>query len=1226
MKLPCLSVAGLQLRHNLPFLINMDIFSVHGRICVTVLPSYVIANPRDVIGAVDHSWSMTTPGRANNAQRVLAAVVNRIQVDGMSTSTAINTVLYGFGDTASFTTSSTYVPLRQGTALVAAADALRFAQQYHSMRTSASASTTVPQVHWSCSVCTKVNNRLVAVCYHCLTPYIVVDETASSSELQWSCLSCTFLNSSTNTSCEMCESAKPATKTTTTSNSKSCGAAEKLPGVVVLTDCESLKDHASAIAKIPPGFFDGRVWLMFGSGPSANIHDLMSLVPVRNAEQGYYIAVSDNPRDETPSLAIRDVLNSVAITFQGRTVYVKPGMSYLVPAGVSADELYVNGVVVHDAPPRPATLDVLHVLGQAMADSVTRRYNGVLSMLKTVDARNATFVEHLEIVRRFIRDEMAFLDDVIGITDIMQRAEHVASAGAGAGVGVAETETVRQRRRDTIRRGIEGTQILTDALRDIKRVVDGPVDAAAYAAATRLFNATSRGNMSQAALARLGARAVGRVSLSAYADMQKLLTCMTPDRGTFPNADAIDDAARLLSDAPFLDVITGDEEGCLVAVGELKRRPLVGVMNPCSAMAETVDTSPYDICAVHVMNTRFRSAVGDVNGVVGVFPGNSQAAAIAFGVIASVVGTGDWNTPARNQLGLLSLLIGVETALKAKRMTIAATLALGWAGVAARVKTRLLRANGEVDSESTLLDGLTAASMLLIAASSEPCSYMGPQLMRPGLWLALDYAMAQAQHVLGTTPMWDRAALQHAAVVQDIVAAASWAFQPLASKDNVARYAEEVKVLSAVRRGIYSRIGRYATEAMLCSSGLDLDGVKAAVRPVALRPALTAFLTFNPPYTYCNDVVNANVEGVLEAAFLDACLQSVVHDGVTRREARAALWTAVATDSDRVTTEIMTAFASPTDWEAGLASKALAHKDAMLKPIVDDLMRLCTLAYNNAVDDMLPLTFFDTPLSGSVTLKNGGTDDVFESPIAKGRVLGVCSGRHTGMPEKICMAMDSVHFLQFNSVGKYLSSTYAQGVTSYAPGLKLFHATLMGWCSNNESVKTPEDVLTLMRLTKTWSDVPTATKEKYVRQWFLQKHVYETVKTWSTSHVDTPLTIDAVCNVLGIACTLTRAAKWTERDAVLRAQVYGSVPEWSYEVAVVAFYVLRVLDTDAKGVWNTTPFLAALATHRAFVLPRHVFDASLTTHGCVKPLCLSTEAFDDIVDRVYTNLSIINRH
>lgn len=54
--------------------------------------------------------------------------------------------------------------------------------------------------------------------------------------------------------------------------------------------------------------------------------------------------------------------------------------------------------------------------------------------------------------------------------------------------------------------------------------------------------------------------------------------------------------------------------------------------------------------------------------------------------------------------------------------------------------------------------------------------------------------------------------------------------------------------------------------------------------------------------------------------------------------------------------------------------------------------------------------------------------------------------------------------------------------------------------------------------------------------------------------------------MLGIACTSTRAAKWTERDAVLRAQVYGLVPEWSYEVAVVAFYVSRVLDTDASGV------------------------------------------------------------
>ena len=1251
---------------------DIDVFTIRGRLCVTVLPQYTHRTSRGAIVAVDHSGSMRNPIRAHNAKKVLQAVAATAAAMASATSdhpvaSSASTAVYGFGNTASFTTPETYMPLNQGTLLVAAADALLYAEKQSLLQHSGLpvGTQTHRHGHWACAICSSQHAHFDAACRTCLTPYsptdVMVQSVAAAPAtavvpVSWACPACTFLNNTTAVStltCQMCETPfnvtsasaqKEKAKDATTEASVSAAAAAtpvSISGVctrersvvVVLTDCEQLSDHRAAIARRPLTLFDDRAWLMFGSGPCANIHDLMALVPIKSAEQGFYISVSDSSWFETPTQAIRDVMHSVSIKFRDRTVYVKPGMSYLVPAGIAVDELYVNGAVVAeaDAPSRPVTNELLDVVGLAIRDSVTRRYNGVLSMLKAVDLRNEAFVFEMDTVRRLIDTELSFIEDVIGIKEVLDRAEQVASRGSigpvgvGVGVGVdvdaySDTDAARARRRDTIRRGVSGVQELLDMLRQVKRVVQGPVNAAAYTEAMKLFNATSRGNMSEEALLRLGTRVAGRVKLDAYEEVHKLLTSMTSDRGSFPDADALDDAARHLPDAPYQDVITGDEDGCLVAVGDIVRRELVGAMNPCDAWAKCVDSAPYDVFAVHMMNVRFRSAVGQVNGIVGVFPGNSQAASIAFSVIASVIGTGAWTTPVHGQLGLFSLLIGVEKLLKQGRTDTATVLALGWAGVAARVKSRVMLSNGTVSTDAPALPGLTAAAALLIAAAAEPWLYMGPQIMRPGLWLALDFATAKAQEVLGTVPMWDRAALQKAALVQEVVSAASWAMQPLHSKGDTLRYSEEVKTLWALRRDIYLRIGYYAAEGAMTADTTTATETMLPQR-TPLRPAVADFLAVKPAYTYTADAPDGTREGVKETAFLDMHLRDVTAaSGGTeaRRAARAAFWTAVANDADRVSSDILAAFNAPDVWEASVVVKAVERKHALLKSVIEGVERLCVLAFNNAVDDALPLTFFD--VTQVVLLGRDGTTT--RSPIS-----GVSEGRPTGMPSDVCTALDSPYFLQPNSVGRYRSATYANGVCSYAPALPALHSTLAAWARQRHAPKDADAALQLACATGKWSDVPDATREKYVKQWFFQKRAHEIVATWPLS---SPMTLEAVCDALGVDTTsslFASAAEWhATDDTSLRESLYGGVKEWSYEMAVVAFYISFSTRDSVTGAWNAQPLLAALSTHRRFVLPRHIYDTSLLVHGCAKPSTLTSEVFSGIVNRVYNERATKPRH
>jgi hypothetical protein len=94
------------------------------------------------------------------------------------------------------------------------------------------------------------------------------------------------------------------------------------------------------------------------------------------------------------------------------------------------------------------------------------------------------------------------------------------------------------------------------------------------------------------------------------------------------------------------------------------------------------------------------------------------------------------------------------------------------------------------------------------------------------------------------------------------------------------------------------------------------------------------------------------------------------------------------------------------------------------------------------------------------------------------------------------------------------------------------------------------------------------------------------------------------------------AAERDAADADARAHAYGSVKEWSYERAVVEFYVALRRDVTSDGAFNTVPFLSALRAHRCFVVPRRSYDASVAAHA-VAPVLLAERDFKTVVDDVY---------
>ena len=1130
-----------------------DAYLVADRVCITIpCADRYLVSATDTAITIDHSASMGFyNGRADNAKRVAAAIAEASR----------NTAMYGFGNSASPVTVSTYKPLQQGTYLAAAATAMLEATA-------------------ALATASKTHNATVAI----------------------------------------------------------------------ITDCEDVKDFTAAIEKLRTLRFHNRRYLLVGLGPQASIHALMALIPPEHAEQGFYVAIPDGYDATVPVKDIHDALHAVSVQYYGTTVFVKPGASYLVPAGVPADAVHVDGRPLLAAGEvllqREVTRHGIDALACAVASTVTRCYNGTLSMRKAVEFNDPRFTEHLFTIRELVRTELSFLESLLAPTDIQTRAAEVAEERSRSQTppsALTMTPEVASRRaaaslrcRSLLLQNLSGAQELLKTLREIKTLVDGPIDARAYAEAARLFNATSRGNMSMASLSRLENRVAERQDLTLYNETHKLLVTLTPDGGTFPHADAFDAYARTLPDWPFADVITTDEDGSLVAVGFVERRPLVGAMNPCVTSVHTVDSdAPYNILAVHALNTDFRSAVGQVNSVVGVFPGNSQASAVTFRVMTSVIGTGSWSSPTGGQLGLFSLLVGVERLLKSGRMQAAKTLSIGWAGVAARLKTRVLQANGQcADSAAEYMLGLAAADQLLVAAAEVPCEYLGPQIMRPGLWTALDYAMDVAHSVLGTVPAWDRAALKTAIDVQKIVEAASWACQPISATDD-ADYDAETQVILTAQRTVYARLGHY--DAMEhASTWLDSVSVSVATVTTALRPALRTFIATPLPYTRTTETPDGLRENVKEADFLDTYTRHLMTSPEQRPAIRAAFWTAFHTNAKRLTPAIMEAYADPAAWQASIPFKAHAVRTKASKTVIAALQQKCETAFHNATDNVLPLTFFD---ARSIKLV-GWDGQVFEDAVGIGNDAGPCSGMRTGVLKTVCTALDSPHFLQKNSLGRYMAgrymaATYAGATSTYAVYIPAFHATMTSWFSK-AGITSPVTATTLA--CGTWPGISPTALGKYIQQWFFQRKVYDLIKAIPAEAV-VPSTADIIAvariNTAAPEAGFSAAADWGPEDTSAREEAYGvttaactSLLEWSYEVAVVEFYKSLRYNTDTTtGVFDTRPYLTLLKTHRCFVLPRRTYDASVLAHGAGAdqvPMLSATE-YASVVDNVYTTLSCAKR-
>ena len=1000
--------------------------------------------------------------------------------------------------------------------------------------------------------------------------------------------------------------------------------------VVIITDCESVTDYAAAFTKLQSSLsFAGRRYVLLGFGSNHAIHDLMTLIPAEHAEQGCYINVSDTTT-AIPTASIEAAMQTAAVQFQGRTVFVKPGTSYLVPAGVAPVDIVVDGrpALEYSVSSPPVTEELLAVLAEAAACTATRVYNGALSVLKRSAAAHSQAV--LQPVRDLVRNELLYLERVLDrlrmssdYGAVLERVQRVAEAtSAGNPAPVASRDAV-DLCRGVLRRP-PGVERLLDLLRKIKALVDGPPSAEAYAAAAELFDATSRGNLSTASLSKLCARVAERQDVNLYQAVHKRLTQLETGSGTGTGtglgltkdeedfAAAVDKYAEGEVGWPFECVVTTSSDNCcVVATGKVSRRPLVGAMNPTATRAVTVDLTPYDLRAVYTCLGNgvvgdahtFRSCVGDVDGIVGVFPGNSRAAEGAFTALTSEIGTGSWTSPVGGLMGLVSLLVGVEELLARGRDDAARVLAFGFLGVAARVKCRVPASNGEVRKEDPLVTGLVASERLLTAASLAPSVYLGPQFMRAGLWTALAYAIALLHSMRESTPGWDQAALANALQVYEIAAAASWAVQPCSRTDE-ASYPGEMKTITAFRREVASRIG-------LSSHAPPVPVPAPVPAPVVLKDSLRAFLALPMTYTY-TDAVDMSRESVAESVFLSAHLpRAYLEQPLLRPGARAAFWASVGSNISCVSIEALAAFSNPGAWETGMSGKFTQLREAAHAFAVQELREACTIAYRNATDTT-PLTIFDAAVLNVLLPEEPRI--TAPAVVAFGNEEGICAGIRTGMPS-VCTTMDSPKFLR-GSVGSHLACAYPRdGRPCYTPSIPRMHATLMAWWTKL-AVREDDVVLGLAR--GEWPAVDVGMLETFVRQWLFQRRAFDVVKTG-------PADMDAAeaCRRMGLDTSTSTAAAWDARDTELRAMLYGaSIKEWSYEEAVVHFYVSLKRDTRVDSrIFNARPFLGALAKHRRFVLPRRIYEASLAAHGIAPSLLLTVEVFSGIVDDVYATLA-----
>ena len=1143
-----------------------SVVSVAGRFCVTV-GTTVNHTPTDMTIAIDHSGSMMSRYRQVVASKV--AVLFRDH--------AVHTVVYGFGNTVSVDsiTPETYRALNTGTALNAAASAIIKAANYPGIASNA------------------------AIC--------------------------------------------------------------------IITDCEAVHDYATAFATLRSSevVFVNRRLFLIGIGNDHFIPDLQSLLPVESALSTFYVNVSDTSI-EIPSDVLLGILHAVPITYRGTTIYVKPGTSYLFPAGYVLDDITVYDFplsgfprTVIDATSLPSR-PILVTLAEAAACTATRLYNAALASLKQlpgvvdVNAQNVA----LRPVREHVAAGLVFLDALVaqvtasdhatewsdaGTSTVSDRVREVEDAVLHGGSLPELSAATIQRYRMTLRR-MPGAQSLLNILRDIKELVDAVVTPESYAAAAELFDATSRGNLAVASLTKLKTKVAKRQvddawqkTLGPLVDFEVTGVRVTgspfPRLLTAPEADAadtIDGYGVGEHGYPWPCCVTMVEgNASVVAVGAVSRRHMVGALNPAITRVEAVNMMPYHLTVVHhcfengivnhaydedddevvtsVQPHCFATHIGTVNGIVGLMPGpgRSHAHALALGVMASEVGTGTWTTPGHGFRALVAVgLIGVAYLLEHGRNDDARVLAFGFLGTAARVGCRELQATGETKEDDAYILALVAAERLLEKAAASPTMYLGPKLFRAEVWRALIYAMELLHSMRESTPTWDVAGFNKALTVYDVASSATWAMQPKSTTDSPL-FASEKKAIAAFRTEVASRIGL----------PVSVAGCGPAVEDAAiLSDALRGFAAQAMTYTYCAPSdVDFQREGLHESAFLDAYLPATYRDRTcaARPWARAVFWAAISAKdfSKGISREALAASDDPFACMENFRNAAIAAGVAAQGNAEKELRAALKQAFFNAAD-CVPFGFYDGRPGFMVAIGSAESASVFKSDMTVPE-KGVCVGRQTGMPQRVCTTMDSPAFL-IKSLGAHRSVAYPTKGPSFSQNIPRFHATM----STFWTVSGVHDYATILgSAAAEWPDIAVDVLMTSVKQWLVQRQAFDFVKGSSAS-----LTGEDVCRRLGIDCSAAaKAADWDSSDGLMVGTLYpDNAKQWSYAEAACHFYVAVKRDTmPLTGVFNAKPYLEALAVHRRFVVPRRIFIESVAAHGLVPSLFVSVERFNAIVQDVY---------
>jgi hypothetical protein len=860
--------------------------------------------------------------------------------------------------------------------------------------------------------------------------------------------------------------------------------------IVIITDCESVKDHAVAYAAICDRihFTDRRV-LLIGVGDRHVIHDLQSLIPAACAGQIFYLHIPEGS-ENAPTQCIRDILQSTHVNIRGDVTFLLPGASVLLPIGADIADVRID---------KKALSDLTHVLlvggadndididciVKAVCDTITRQYNAVLATVRREGMRDTEAI--LTPVRALAAAELRSIETMYAMeAQVLHAAELYADGNT--------CSTAQRHALQYIRRA-PGTESVLQRLRDLKALVDGHgrVHMMRHAMlAARLLDRSSRGSGGGDVVAAKPSRSVDLYSSTHHA----LATLETTDAAVNVTADTLD---SVFPRGTFACVVTGackENSCCLVAMGQVNRKQtLVGAVIPLVTTSFDVSTAPYDFRAAYTCfqsgkQHAFGSDIGDVNGIVGVFPGNSRAACAALPAILSEIGTGRWDSPLEGLKPMLALLIGVEHVLQTPPVNchFARVLAIGWAGAAARTQT---------PEPGTSM--LTAAYRLLRSAMHKPFDMLGLTYMRSSLWSALLFTMQCTHDVLvgKEFALPDTSDFRKMLDVEGIAVAAR-----LALKTRLTIASTYV----TFRKTLHQRVG---------VNPLFVDDVRCLHMTPRLRGAPTDF----------------GAESETEAAFLDAGLAISPR---IRPNVRAAFWTAIEHGGAFVPA-VLTAFDAPQQWVRAMEEAELRDRREALEAEIREATERCRRAYWSSLQT-LPVMF---PGRTSVTLRRcNGVVEYLPVTIASWVSPTLCKNHPTMLLKNVCCAMDHPDFMTHDSE-RYMRDVLGGA----AQPLPRFHATMTGWYVHGGL--SADTLLGYAR--QAWPTAPLDAVTDAVSQWLLVNTAHKYI-------VANPHVRDgkAVCVALGHD-PHAPAACWEEADEEMRRVMYGDREEWSYARAVVEF-------------------------------------------------------------------------